>query len=72
MKYDVLSINELGSEELKEVKAGKTPVLLARDGDRVLATAAYCTHKGAPLAQGARTGNRVVCPFHHAIFAANN
>lgn len=51
-------------------------VLLTRytdDGDpegpvRVSAVSATCTHVGAPLAKGLRTGNLVRCPFHHACF----
>ncbi|PWJ53933.1 Rieske [2Fe-2S] domain-containing protein [Quadrisphaera granulorum] len=41
----------------------------ARDGPvRVSAVSATCTHVGAPLAKGLRTGNLVRCPFHHACF----
>lgn len=48
-------------------------VLLTRytddDGEtRVSAVSAACTHVGAPLAKGLRTGNLVRCPFHHACF----
>lgn len=48
-------------------------VLLTRytddDGEqRVSAVSATCTHVGAPLAKGLRTGNLVRCPFHHACF----
>lgn len=48
-------------------------VLLTRytddDGEtRVSALSATCTHVGAPLAKGLRTGNLVRCPFHHACF----
>ncbi|MGQ7297930.1 FAD-dependent oxidoreductase [Quadrisphaera sp. KR29] len=48
-------------------------VLLTRyvdDGgeQRVTALSATCTHVGAPLAKGLRTGDLVRCPFHHACF----
>jgi len=48
-------------------------VLLTRYTDdsgetRVSALSATCTHVGAPLAKGLRTGNLVRCPFHHACF----
>ncbi|MDY8108378.1 FAD-dependent oxidoreductase [Fulvimarina sp. 2208YS6-2-32] len=68
MQHDVLGFDELGETELKEVEVGEIKLLLARDGDRVFATGAKCTHKGAPLKNGTRVGNRVVCPWHHAVF----
>ncbi|SMD00430.1 NADPH-dependent 2,4-dienoyl-CoA reductase, sulfur reductase [Fulvimarina manganoxydans] len=68
MQHDVLSLDELGADELKEVEANGVKLLLARDGDRVFATGATCTHKGAPLKNGTRIGNRVICPWHHAMF----
>ncbi len=54
--------------EMKEVSAGETRILLARVGDRFHAVSATCPHYGAPLAEGALCGTRVVCPWHHAIF----
>lgn len=68
MQHDVLGLDELGPDELKEVEVGETKLLLARDGDKVFATSAKCTHKGAPLKNGTRVGNSVICPWHHAIF----
>ncbi|EAU43336.1 dioxygenase, ferredoxin reductase component, putative [Fulvimarina pelagi HTCC2506] len=68
MQHDVLGLDELGPDELKEVEVGETKLLLARDGERVFATGAKCTHKGAPLKNGTRVANTVICPWHHAIF----
>ncbi len=68
MRHDVLALADLPPEGLTEVAVGDLKILLARDGDRVLATGATCTHKGAPLKNGKRVGNRVICPWHHAIF----
>lgn len=68
MRHDVLALADLPSDGLTEVSVGDLKILLARDGDRVLATGATCTHKGAPLKNGKRVGNRVICPWHHAIF----
>lgn len=68
MKHDVCSLDELTDDGLKEVAIGDLRVLLARDGGRVLATGAVCTHQGGPLKNGARVGNRVICPWHHAMF----
>jgi apoptosis-inducing factor 3 len=48
--------------------ANGKPVLLARDGDAVLAVDGACTHYSGPLAEGLRTGHTVRCPWHHACF----
>jgi NADPH-dependent 2,4-dienoyl-CoA reductase/sulfur reductase-like enzyme/nitrite reductase/ring-hydroxylating ferredoxin subunit len=57
---------------MKEVSAGETRILLARVGDRFHAVSATCPHYGAPLAEGALCGTRVVCPWHHAVFNVVN
>ena len=59
---------DLGDGEMKEVSAGGTRILLARVGDEFHAVGATCPHYGAPLAEGALCGTRVVCPWHHACF----
>ncbi|MBO0662327.1 FAD-dependent oxidoreductase [Jiella sp. MQZ9-1] len=68
MQYDVSAFDDLGETGLHEVEAGDYKILLARDGGRVLATSAHCSHKGAPLKNGTRLGNSVICPWHHACF----
>lgn len=68
MQHDVAAFADLSEDGLHEVEAGGIRILLARDGDRVLATGARCTHKGAPLKNGTRIGTRVICPWHHANF----
>ncbi|MBP0616390.1 FAD-dependent oxidoreductase [Jiella mangrovi] len=72
MKHDVCALADLSDDGLHEVEAGDIKILLARDGDQVLATGARCTHKGAPLKNGTRIGNRVICPWHHACFDLTN
>ena len=66
----VCKLSDIADGEMKEVKAGETPVLLARVDGRCYAVAAHCTHYGAPLADGYLSGDRIVCPWHHACFNA--
>ncbi len=62
----VLEAIEPGGMTQVEVDGEK--ILLIRDGDAVHAVGATCPHAGAPLAQGVRNGNRIVCPWHKAAF----
>jgi len=68
----VANTSDLRDGEMKEVSAGETRILLARVGDRFYAVSANCTHYGAPLAEGALCGTRIVCPWHHAVFNVVN
>lgn len=68
MRHDLCALADLSPTGLSEVAVGDLKILLARDGERVLATGATCSHKGAPLKNGQRVGNRVICPWHHAVF----
>src|SRR5919199_177328 len=60
--------DELKDGEMKQVSADGTDILLARVRGKYHAVGARCTHYGAPLAEGALCGERVVCPWHHACF----
>ena len=68
MQHDICALSDLPPDGLTQIEAGGLKLLLARDGDTVMATGATCTHKGAPLKNGTRIGNRVICPWHHAVF----
>lgn len=64
--------NELSNGEMTQVSVGETDVLLVRREDRFYAYQAHCTHYGAPLAGGVLSGERIVCPWHHACFQATS
>jgi nitrite reductase/ring-hydroxylating ferredoxin subunit len=51
----------------KEVDFEKGKVLVARIGDKIHATSAFCTHYGAPLAKGVLTADARVVWYVHAI-----
>jgi apoptosis-inducing factor 3 len=64
----VAQFDELQNGEKRQVTVGKTDILLVRHQDQVYALGAYCTHNGAPLAQGVLHEDRVICPWHNAYF----
>lgn len=43
-------------------------VLVTRHGSELFATDAFCTHYGAPLADGLLVDGSIRCPWHHACF----
>ncbi len=68
-----VALADLGDDGLLAGKVGDADVMLARwtdaDGQpQVSALDLACTHRGAPLTNGLRVGDSVVCPFHHACF----
>jgi nitrite reductase/ring-hydroxylating ferredoxin subunit/uncharacterized membrane protein len=50
-------------------EAAGVPLLLARDGDEVVALVARCTHRGGPLHLGEVADGCVTCPWHGSRFA---
>jgi NADPH-dependent 2,4-dienoyl-CoA reductase/sulfur reductase-like enzyme/nitrite reductase/ring-hydroxylating ferredoxin subunit len=67
-EFPLADTSDLSDGEMKEVSAGGAKILLARVGGEFHAVGATCPHYGAPLAEGALCGTRVVCPWHHACF----
>jgi nitrite reductase (NADH) small subunit len=50
--------------EGRAVKVGSREIAIFNLGDRFLAVANRCPHKGGPLADGIVSGAAVVCPLH--------
>ncbi len=63
--------NDLQDGDLKQVKAGDTELVLVGVRGHVHAYPAHCPHAGGPLAEGLLSGDRLMCPWHHACFAAH-
>ncbi len=68
-----VALSDIPTGGLLAGTVGDTEVMLARYTDdagreQVSALDSACTHVGAPLTNGLRTGNCVRCPFHHATF----
>lgn len=64
----IAHVDDLTDGQMKEIKVGEQDILLCRIDGKYYATAAHCTHYGAPLASGVLKGRHVVCPWHHAMF----
>jgi len=57
---------------MKELKVGpgdSDKVLIARYNGKLYSIGAYCSHFGAPLANGMLFDDKVLCPFHAAGFS---
>ncbi|WP_419759520.1 FAD-dependent oxidoreductase [Acidisoma sp.] len=66
--WDVGPATAVADDQLVGVELDGQKVLLARSGGLILAVAGTCPHAGAPLAEGVRCGDRVICPWHKASF----
>jgi nitrite reductase/ring-hydroxylating ferredoxin subunit len=68
----VLPADDLRDRRPSRIDLEGTPVLLYRDGERLFAIGARCTHQGAPLDRGpvrvAGSEVTVTCPAHGSIF----
>jgi nitrite reductase/ring-hydroxylating ferredoxin subunit len=59
---------DLRDGEAVAVRVDGIDVLVYTDGDRLLALADRCTHRGGPLHEGPVEGGCVVCPWHGSAF----
>jgi len=65
---DVLAEAELTAGTPVRVTVGDTPVMLVREGGRVQAIGAVCSHMGGPLDEGEIADGCVTCPWHGSVF----
>lgn len=65
---DAGQVGDLEDGALKRVDVDGEAVMLLKDGERLLATSATCTHVGGPLDEGELNGTCVVCPWHGSEF----
>jgi len=64
-----IAASELAEGGMLPGHAHGEAVILARRGNDVFAVGAFCTHYGAPLADGLVVDDTVRCPWHHACFS---
>jgi nitrite reductase/ring-hydroxylating ferredoxin subunit/uncharacterized membrane protein len=69
---DVAALDDLVDGKPRRVAVKGTPVLLLRQGDRIRAIGATCTHLGGPLDKGAIEGETVTCPWHRSVFSLDD
>jgi nitrite reductase/ring-hydroxylating ferredoxin subunit/uncharacterized membrane protein len=65
----VMSAASLTASRPARVNFGGIPVLVSRGDSGVAAISAVCTHRGAPLDQGAFADGCVTCPWHGSVFS---
>jgi nitrite reductase/ring-hydroxylating ferredoxin subunit/uncharacterized membrane protein len=63
---------ELPENEPRQVEIDGSPVVLVRQGDRIYAMHATCTHMGSNLARGRVVDGTVQCPWHGSRFALDD
>ena len=67
-EHHVASLTDLPDGAIRTIEVEDHQILLIRDAQTVHAIGAVCPHAGAPLEQGIRNADRIVCPWHKATF----
>jgi nitrite reductase/ring-hydroxylating ferredoxin subunit/uncharacterized membrane protein len=69
---EVMKTAELNGDAMHAAETQGIPLLLTRCDAEVRAVSGVCTHRGAPLAEGAQKAGCVTCPWHGSRFALND
>jgi len=64
----VMDEKDLPEGKLVRVDAAGIPAVLVKQGNRLYAIAATCSHAGGPLDEGTLEGDVVQCPWHGSCF----
>ena len=64
----VARCQDIPLREGRAVRLGSREIAIFNLGERFLAVANQCPHRGGPLADGIVSGGRVVCPLHLSQF----
>lgn len=67
-KVAAFKTGDLPAGSMQSIEVGDHEILIANVAGTYHAIYGRCTHYGAPLAGGALSGCRVICPWHHACF----
>jgi nitrite reductase/ring-hydroxylating ferredoxin subunit len=65
---DTVALDELEPGDVTQVLAAGHQVAVYDAADGLYATAALCTHAGAPLCDGYFDGHIIECPLHQGAF----
>jgi len=65
---EVGSSDAFPENELRRVMVEDLPVLLVRQGGKLCAIGAVCSHAGGPLEEGTLENGAVTCPWHGSVF----
>jgi NADPH-dependent 2,4-dienoyl-CoA reductase/sulfur reductase-like enzyme/nitrite reductase/ring-hydroxylating ferredoxin subunit len=63
-----IAIDAIGNEIPAVGHVDGKPVIVVRTNGGVRAVGGRCTHYGGPLGEGLFDGERIHCPWHHAVF----
>ena len=66
--FDVIAVEDLEPGDVTPVSIGKKHIAIYDATDGLYATAALCTHAGAPLCDGYFDGHVIECPLHQGGF----
>ena len=71
-KVRVAAAHEIEAGKIHRATIGEIELILIRSQGEIRAYSGCCPHQHAPLADGLLSGNRIVCPWHQAVFHAGD